>query len=459
MVRTMLATAGGGEKRGVPRGVIALSLTATAILAVQLARMSVYMVDPAATGWSVMPWNEFGTLHNCFTGYWAAARDIDTNPNVWGADLNTSPGPTPGSRVPKRLGPFAIDQYEYTPTFLIVPRALMWLIPDFDGARTVWYILNLVIVGAAILAVARRLEPAIGPAVIWLAPLILVPLSILVTFQGGNVQLACIAGSLLAMLWLERAHGAPSAALLYPAGAFLLAYMTVSKLYPGMLIVYLLCRGDWRAVRWTGTAAVLLVLVGLVELGLPAHLAFFDHLPHLLSGETFPNLRNPNGISANMSVPGLVRKLSIYGLPWSSFDAMRLVGWIYTVFVLAVVVHLARARRSTALEPIVWLVILLLATFRSPVLPIYGIFPIVWLVTILLAAQWDSLVVRWVLLVWFVALALLMPSWTLWPPAVHAIVTSVVLTVGSMVLAAAALRLKRPLQPAGDLKSQSARRR
>src|SRR5690606_32131400 len=123
---------------------------------------------------------------------------------------------------------------------------------------------------------------------------------------------------------------------------------------------------------------------------------------------------------------------------------MRLVGWYYTFFVLAVVVHLARARRSTALEPIVWLVILLLATFRSPVLPIYGIFPIVWLVTILLAAQWDSLVVRWVLLVWFVALALLMPSWTLWPPAVHAIVTSVVLTVGSMVLAAAALRLKRP---------------
>lgn len=444
----MIAPSGGTATRRVPRGVAVLALMATAILGVQLARMSVYMVDSAATGWSVMPWNEFGTLHNCFTGYWAAARDIDTAPNVWGVDFNTSPGPTPGSRVPKRLGPFAIDQYEYTPTFLIVPRALMWLIPDFGLARAVWYILNLAIVVIAIMAIARRLEPAIGPAVVWLTPLILVPLSIVVTFQSGNVQLACIAGSMLAMLWLERARDAPSAILLYAAGGLLLAYMTVSKLYPGMLVVYLLCRGDWRAVVWTAAAGVVFVLIGLGDLGLPAHLAFFDHLPHLLSGETFPNLRNPNGISANMSVPGLVRKLSIYGLPWSSFDAMRVVGWIYTVVVLAIVAHLARARRAMALEPIVWLVILLLATLRSPVLPVYGIFPAVWLLTIVLAARWDSPVIRWLLLAWFVPLALVTPAWTLWPPAVHAIVTAIVLTAGSIVLAAGALRLNLPLQTA-----------
>ena len=429
------------DERTVPRGIVVLSLIATAIVVVQLARMSVYMADPAATGWSVMPWNEFGTRHNCFTGYWAAARDIDTAPNVWGADFNSSPGPTPGSRVAKRLGPFAIDQYEYTPTFLIVPRALRWAISDFGVARIVWYILNLGVVVLAILAVARRLEPALGPAVVWLAPLILVPLSVLVTFQGGNVQLACIAGSLLAMLCLERARQAPAAALLYPAGAALLAYATVSKLYPGMLIVYLLFRGDWRAVIWTAAACIGLVLIGLADLGLPAHLAFFDHLPQLLSGETFPNLRNPNGISANMSVPGIARKLAIYGLPWSSFDAMRAVGWIYTFVVLAIVARLARGLRSSALEPVLWIVILLLATLRSPVLPVYGIFPTVWLLTIVLAGRWHSPIVRSVLLAWFVALALLTPAWTLWPPEVHAIVTTMALTAGSMILAAAAVRL------------------
>jgi hypothetical protein len=259
------------------------------------------------------------------------------------------------------------------------------------------------------------------------------------------VQLACIAGSLLAMVWFERAGNAPPATLLYAAGALLLAYMTASKLYPGMLVVYLLVRRDWRAVAWTAAAGIVFVLVGLVDVGLPAHLAFLDHLPRLLSGESFPNLRNPNGISANMSVPGLARKLSIYGLPWSSFDAMRIVGWIYTIVVIAVVALLARARRSTAFEPIVWLVILLLATLRSPVLPVYGIFPTVWLLSILLAARWDRPAVRGLLLTWFVALALVTPSWTLWPPAVHAIVTAVVMTGGSIALAAAVLRLGEPL--------------
>jgi hypothetical protein len=263
------------------------------------------------------------------------------------------------------------------------------------------------------------------------------------------VQLACIAGSLLAMLWFERAREASPATPLYPAGALLLAYMTVSKLYPGMLIVYLLFRRDWRAVAWTAAVGIAFVLVGLIDLGLPAHVAFLDHLPRLLSGESFPNLRNPNGISANMSVPGLARKLSIYGLPWSSFDAMRVVGWIYTVIVITIVARLARTRRSTAFEPIVWLVILLLATLRSPVLPVYGIFPTVWLLSILLAARWDRPLLRGLLLTWFVALALVTPAWTLWPPAVHAIVTAIVLTGGSIALAAAVLRLDGSMGMAG----------
>lgn len=442
--------------KDVPRGVVVLSLAAAAILVVHLARMSVYMVQPAATGWSLMPWNDFGTQHSCFTGYWAAARDVDDAPNVWGPDLNSSPGPTPGSRVAKTIGPFAIDTYEYTPTFLIVPRALMWLIPDFVVARAVWYLLNLAVVAGAIIAVARRLAPAMGRAVVWLAPLILVPLAVLVTFQIGNVQLACIAGSMLAMLWFERARDARSATLLYAGGGLLLGLMAVSKLYPGMLVLYLLLRRDWRAVAWTAAAGVAFVMVGLVDLGLPAHMAFLDHVPRVLSGESFPNLRNANGISANMSVPGLARKLSIYGLPWSSFEAMRVVGWIYTLVLLAVVARLARARRSTAFAPVVWLVILLLATLRSPVLPVYGIFPTVWLLTIVLAARWNRPGVRWFLLAWFVVLALVTPAWTLWPPAVHAVVTTIVLTVGSIALAVEALRLGLPVRTAAPRSPRTA---
>jgi hypothetical protein len=47
--------------------------------------------------------------------------------------------------------------------------------------------------------------------------------------------------------------------------------------------------GDWRAAAWTVTVGIVLAVVGLIDLGLPAHLAFLDHLPRLLSGESFPN--------------------------------------------------------------------------------------------------------------------------------------------------------------------------
>lgn len=62
----------------VPRGIVVLSLLAATVVIVQLARMSVYMARPAEPAWPVAPWNPFATPHSCLSGYWAAARQIDT---------------------------------------------------------------------------------------------------------------------------------------------------------------------------------------------------------------------------------------------------------------------------------------------------------------------------------------------------------------------------------------------
>ena len=40
-----------------------------------------------------------------------------------------------------------------------------------------------------------------------------------------------------------------------PPAALLLAYAIVSKLFPGVLLFYLLLRRDWRAVGWTAAWA------------------------------------------------------------------------------------------------------------------------------------------------------------------------------------------------------------
>jgi alpha-1,2-mannosyltransferase len=426
----------------VPRGVVALSLIAVVVVTAQLVRLSVYMADPTDARWSVIPWNAFAASHSCLSGYWAAAREVDTAPNVWDDSLSSMPGPTPDApRVPKKIGRFLMDGYEYTPTFLLLPRALLHLTPEFLAFRALWFCLNLAVVLAAVFATSRRLAPAVGPSMLWLAPLILAPLSILVTFQFGNVQLACIAGALLGMLCLDRAAGSRHSTILYATGGLLLAYMTVSKLYPGMLVLYLLLRRDWRAVAWTSAWGVGLVLIGLADIGIAAHTAFLDHLPRLLSGESFPPLRNPRGISANMSVPGLTLKLGLFGVPHMSFGAMRVVGWIYTAILVGVVVRLARRPAAPLVEPIVWIVILLLATLRSPVLPVYGIFPQVWLLVILLAARWAEPGVRVGLIAMFGLLYGIGPNQTLWPPQVQALYSTVVQTAGAIVLAVAALRL------------------
>ena len=48
--------------------------------------------------------------------------------------------------------------------------------------------------------------------------------------------------------------------------------------------------------------------------------AFLRHLPGLLSGEAFPAFDNPNAIAKNYSVPGMVFKLGLFGLPGASFE-------------------------------------------------------------------------------------------------------------------------------------------
>jgi hypothetical protein len=429
----------------VPRGVIVLSVLAATVVVVQLARMSVYMLRPQAAAWSVAPWNPFTTVHSCLAGYWAAARHVDVDPNVWNDEFRLEPARTPGGpRMVRRIGSFPYDAYEYTPTFLLLPRALAHVTPDFFALRQLWFVLNVLIVLAAVIAIARRLVPAAGLAVLWLAPLVLVPMSVLSTFQIGNVQLACIAASLLAMLAFEHARaGSPRAPLLHATGGLLLGFMTVGKLYPGMLVFYLLLRRDWLAVTWTSAIALAFVLLGLADIGVASHVAFLDHLPRLLSGESFPNLSVAPGIAANMSIPGIVRKLTLYGVPQAGFEAMRVVGWLYTAVLLVVVTRLARRPVPAPWEPVVWIVILLLATLRSPALPVYGIFPVVWLIAILLAARWHDVRLRAALLILTALLVGVAPGQTLVPPAVQALFSTLVQTGGAIAVTIAALRTAR----------------
>ena len=129
------------------------------------------------------------------------------------------------------------------------------------------------------------------------------------------MQLLFLVLSAVAMLLFERRQHA--------AGGLLLGYAIASKLFPGVLLVFLLLRRDWRALGWTAAAGVAADSSLLADLGWTPFAAFFAHLPKLLSGEAFPGLRNAHAIAINESVPGLVFKLGLFGVPDMSFAAVE----------------------------------------------------------------------------------------------------------------------------------------
>jgi hypothetical protein len=212
----------------------------------------------------------------------------------------------------------------------------------------------------------------------------------------GNVQLAIIAASMMAMVLFERGRHA--------AGGVILAYTIASKLYPGLLVLYLLLRGEWKPVMWTAVFGIAIVGVAAADFGLGPYAAFVAHMPKLLSGEAFPAFRNPAAIAVNESIPGLVFKLQLFGGPSMGFAASKVIGWIYTLVAIVIVATLARRPLAAGREPLAWIAILIVATMRSPFLPTYAPFPSLWLATLLAALTWGrsgrfiTILVAWVVL-------------------------------------------------------------
>ena len=356
------------------------------LLVPQLLLLSVFIVDANSGTWPAHLWRPWRSEHSCVSAYWVAAQRVTRVPNLYAEPVYRPPIPPTVRRQPN-LGPFFVDVYEYPPTFLPLPRLLGLVSPDFWTFRRLWFALNLAGVAAGLVVIARRLDTRAGTQSVWLTPFALAAPAVVGTLQVGNVQLLFIVISALAMYLFERRR--------YAAGGLLLGYAVASKLFPGVLLLFLLLRKDWRAIGWTVAAGVALTLVALVDVGWTPFAAFLAHLPKLVSGEAFPGLFRPEAIAINESVPGLVFKLGLFGVPNMGFAAAKIVGWIYTVVVIGATAWMAVGARDRAKDPLLWIAILLLATLRSPFLPNYAVFPPLWLATMVAAVAWQRPGVRW----------------------------------------------------------------
>jgi hypothetical protein len=419
------------------RGLKILSGAASVVALVQLARLAVFMIDPSQINYSFVPSSKWEVEHSCLSAYFVSAQASSSGQNIYDDALFTMPDDVPTQpRKARMLGAFKIDVFEYPPTYLLLPRALLLLTPDFTHLRMLWFGLTGGVVLFAFLVVARFMGPSAGTRALLLAPLVWVSFPTLSVLQKGNVQITVIAAAMLAMVLFERRRDA--------AGGAVLAFITMSKLYPGMLVVYLLAQRRWRALAFTAAFGVAFLVASLADTGWAPYAAFLRRLPGILGGEAFPAFRNPAAMAINFSIPGLVFKLKLFGVPGMGFAASKIVGWAYTVVVVAATALVGRRELRDDLKPMVWMAILILATLRSPFLPQgYAAFPPLWLLTLMAASVAPtSGVLSVVVLTW----AALNVYWPMdWPnePKIMA-VAFVVPQAVTVILAALALRPSWP---------------
>jgi hypothetical protein len=241
------------DQGAVSRTLKVISGLATIAALFQLARLCVFMINPAQVGYAIGPLRGPGLVveHSCLSAYFVAAQSVSTVPDVYSHDLYSLPSANPDAvRKPRRIGSFNVDVYEYPPPFLLLPRALSILVPEFLHFRMVWFALNGAVLLSGLLAIARVMGPVAGTRALLLSPLVFASDITINALQIGNLQAMVFAIAMLGMILLTQRR--------YPAGGALLAYATLSKLFPGLLFVYLVVRRQWRALAWTiGLAAAL----------------------------------------------------------------------------------------------------------------------------------------------------------------------------------------------------------
>lgn len=366
----------GGLRRAPWLAVAWLGLGAAAVAAT--AWLSIFMIDASRAERSIYPFDDFFVHHSCLSAHYRSAQLQRAGvANVY--ERTNFEGP---AGEPTFVDGFVVDVFLYPPPMLLASRLALALSEDFGAWRAVWFALEGALVGLALLAVAGFIGGAEGARAAWLAPLVWVAVPTLLTLQIGNLHLAAIALSMLAMIALARGRHA--------IGGTLLAAITLFKIFPGILIVLLLCQRRWRSLAWVTGAAGTILALAFAILGMAPFRAFVTYqLPRLASGAAFESLfAHPDTIAANQSIFGLVQKLDLLGAPGMGGTTAAAVTWIYTGALIAVVAVRARATLDRASQALLWLVLVQLASLRSPFTPdTYAAFPLVWMLVLWLARR------------------------------------------------------------------------
>lgn len=345
----------------------------------QNARLTVFMIEPSRASASVTA-DDFYVHHNCFSAYYIAAGVSATDATHLYAKTHYD---TPPEGTAPPLGIFAPDYFYYPPPFLLLVKPAVAITSDFLRARAAWFVAEATVLAVALLVAARWLGKERAVAFAVATPLLWGSLPTMLTLQFGNFQLLAFAVAVLAMIAFEARRPA--------VGGALLALVMVGKIFPGILLVNLVARRQWRSAAWTIAFAAFYVITALVVLGSDPFRAFASEAPSVANGQAFTMLEWPAVAMINHGISGIPLKL---GYLLGAGGAMRTTGvvvsWAYSAALVVVVFFSSRRGQTDDRCKLVVLSIALvqLASLRSPFAPdVYAVFAPLWL-TILLAT-WE----------------------------------------------------------------------
>jgi len=258
-----------------------------------------------------------------FRFYWTAARQLLDGQSIYSAQQLAGPYPPQGQ-----------EGFLYPPPLaaLVTPFAAVFPTDPIPGLW-IWSGLAAIVLVATVVALARSEHlggrlPIVDGGWAWLlvaAAFALPP--VVDELVNGNVHLF-LAG-LFALAWLGlRRHDATGDR----AAGIALGVATVIKLFPGLLLVWLVLRGRWRPVGWSIVGILVLSLVTLPITGIQPWLDY----PTVLA-----NMAAPIDVSASLSP-------TVWLAPVIGFGTARLVVLAIVLVALAWVARRADERTGFA---------------------------------------------------------------------------------------------------------------
>lgn len=337
---------------------VAWAIVAVVSLA-STARLAAFAGDPSR-GFVVGTDNPFWFGHLCLPAYLHGAElALAGEENLYAAEhwpaLDSQA--TPESRF---AGMTIEDPYQYPPPFLLLPALGVALTARWDLLLAAWFAINAGLFVAAWAGLARWIGGHSGATALWLLPLAAMAFPVIYNFQFGQFHLAAVSLAVLGMMAFDRGRTL--------AGGFLVAGAVVAKVFPALLVAYLVGRRRWKDVGAVALAGVALTVVALAVFGTAPFTAFLDYqLPRLGDGSAFafdeawPEV-SELVIVDNQGIFGLARKLG------ASKPAAATAGRVFALLLGLAAIGLGALRRErNALESAwLWLALLGLGSMASP---------------------------------------------------------------------------------------------